>query len=105
MKCQVLIVSILKVDVAHHQPVVCRLQFEGIIIWQHNHCHCFLEPEMTILLCSLFIKKKLGLIKTYQFALLDFYCLIYADSLLQFAALFLDVFTFLHKNCKMLLLF
>lgn len=60
---------------------------------------------MTILLCSLFIKKKLGLIKTYQFALLDFYCLICADSLLQFAALFLDVFTFLHKNCKMLLLF
>lgn len=31
MKCQVLIVSILKVDVAHHQPVVCRLQFGGIM--------------------------------------------------------------------------
>lgn len=31
MKCQVLVVSILKVDVAHHQPVVCRLQFEGIM--------------------------------------------------------------------------
>lgn len=60
---------------------------------------------MTILLCSLFIKKKLGLIKTYQFALLDFYCLLQeTDSLLQFAALFLDVFTFLHKSCKMLLL-